>query len=327
MALRWGILGTGLIAAQFADGIVASETGRLVAVGSRSEDSAGEFAQRHGGRAHGSYHAVLANEAVDAVYIALPNHLHVQWTIRAAEAGKHVLCEKPFALNAVQARRAFDACKAHGVFCMEAFMYRCHPQTQLLRQLLDDGVIGDVRIIQADFGYAASTTGIRDVNAWGGGGIMDVGSYCTSMAGLVADAPVVDICGSAHIDADTGVDHWATAAVRYANDVTATLACASRVPLGEQVRIYGDGGSMIVPAPWFPGPAGAAIHIHSEAAEPRIVEAPASHGIYALEADLVASSLHGSEAPQMPWTATLENMRTLDMWRKSVELQFEGEGS
>jgi predicted dehydrogenase/aryl-alcohol dehydrogenase-like predicted oxidoreductase len=327
MAVGWGILGSGFIAAIFAGGIAGSETGRLVAVGSRDQAAADAFAQRHGGRGYGSYDAVLADEAVDAVYIALPNHLHLDWTIRCAEAGKHVLCEKPLALNAVQALQAFEACRAHGVFCMEAFMYRCHPQTWMLRQLLADGVIGDVRVVQADFGYAASTTGIRDVNEWGGGAIVDVGSYCTSMARLVAGAPAVEISGAAHLDPATRVDHWATAVVRYANEVTAVLSCSSRVPLGAQVRIYADKGSMIVPSPWHPGQAGASIHILPEREEPHIIEVPAARDLYALEVDAVGRSLEAGEAPDMPWSDTLENMRTLDGWRESVGLHFDGEGN
>ena len=326
MAVGWGILGSGFIAAMFAGGIAGSETGRLVAVGSRDKAAADAFAQRHGGRGYGSYDAVLADEAVDAVYIALPNHLHLDWTIRCAEAGKHVLCEKPLALNAVQALQAFEACRAHDVFCMEAFMYRCHPQTWMLRQLLADGVIGDVRVVQADFGYAASTTGIRDVNEWGGGAIVDVGSYCTSMARLVAGAPAVEISGAAHLDPATRVDHWATAVVRYANEVTAVLSCSSRVPLGTQVRIYADKGSMIVPSPWHPGRQGASIHILPEREEPHIIEVPAARDLYALEVDAVGRSLEAGEAPDMPWSDTLENMRTLDGWRESVGLHFDGEG-
>src|SRR6266508_3312403 len=320
MAVGWGILGSGFIAAIFASGIAGSETGRLVAVGSRDMAAADAFAQRHGRRGYGSYDAVLADEAVDAVYIALPNHLHRDWTIRCAEAGRHVLCEKPLALNAVQALQAFEACRAHGVFCMEAFMYRCHPRTWMLRRLLAAGVIGDVRVVQA------STTGIRDVNEWGGGAIVDVGSYCTSMARLVAGAPAVEISGAAHLDPATRVDHWATAVVRYANEVTAVLSCSSRVPLGTQVRIYADKGSMIVHSPWHPGREGASIHILPEREEAHIIEVPAARDLYALEVDAVGRSLQAGEAPDMPWSDTLENMRTLDGWRESVGLHFDGEG-
>jgi predicted dehydrogenase/aryl-alcohol dehydrogenase-like predicted oxidoreductase len=326
MAVGWGILGTGRIAAIFAAGIGGSETGRLVGVGSRDKAAADAFAERHGGRGHGSYDAVLADEAVEAVYIALPNHLHLDWTIRCAEAGKHVLCEKPLALNAAQALQALEACRAHDVFCMEGFMYRCHPQTWTLRRLLADGGIGDVRVVQGDFGYVASASGIRDVNEWGGGAIMDVGCYCTSMARLVAGAPAMEISGAAHLDPTTRVDYWATAVVRYANDVTAVLSCATRVPLGGQVRIYGDKGSITVPSPWFPGRQGASILIHSEDDESRVVEVPAARDLYALEVDAVGRNLQAGEAPDMPWTETLENMRTLDGWRESVGLRFDGEG-
>ena len=135
--LRWGILGTGAIANTFATALPQSRTGRLVAVGSRTADSARKFAARHGdGRAHGSYDALLADPEVDAVYIATPHPQHAEWCIRAARAGKHILCEKPITLNHAEAMVVAEAAREAGVFLMEAFMYRCHPQTQRIVELI-----------------------------------------------------------------------------------------------------------------------------------------------------------------------------------------------
>ena len=152
--LAWGIIGTGNIAHKFANGAVASATGALLAVASRTQTSADRFGDEFGiPRRYDSYEALLADPDVQAVYVSLPNHLHVEWSVRCAEAGKHVLCEKPMALNAAQAELAFAAARKNDVFFMEAFMYRCHPQIAKLVELLKAGIVGDVRIIESYFAY------------------------------------------------------------------------------------------------------------------------------------------------------------------------------
>ena len=152
--LAWGILGPGYIAREFADGVRASATGELVAVGSRKIESANQFGDEFGIRnRHGSYEALLADLAVQAVYIATPHPMHAEWAIRAAEAGKHLLVEKPIGMNQYEASAIIDAAQVNNVFLMEAFMYRCHPQTAKLWELIASGTIGQVRLIQAAFGY------------------------------------------------------------------------------------------------------------------------------------------------------------------------------
>ena len=136
------------------------------------------------------YDALLADPAIDAVYISLPNHLHAEWTIRCAEAGKHILCEKPLTVNYQEAVPVIEAVRKHDVFMMEAFMYRCHPQTARLAELIRSGAIGQVRVIQAHFSYNmhGPQNNIRQQNAAAGGGIMDVGCYTASMSRLIAGA-------------------------------------------------------------------------------------------------------------------------------------------
>src|SRR5918911_2446977 len=152
--LRWGILGTGRIARTFAEGIAASESGTLIAVGSRAQETADRFADTYGvERRYASYEALLADPDVQAVYISLPNHLHATWTIRCAQAGKHILCEKPLTTNYGEAMTVVEEVRRCDVFLMEAFMYRCHPQTARLKQLIDEGAIGEVRLIQSNFSY------------------------------------------------------------------------------------------------------------------------------------------------------------------------------
>src|ERR1041385_3515438 len=148
-ALKWGILGTGNIAKKFARDLIVAPAQKLVAVGSRTSESAQKFGTEFKGiKCHASYDALIADPDVQAIYISLPNHLHKEWTIRCARGKKHILCEKPLAVSRAEADAMLEAVKANGVFFMEAFMYRCHPQTLKLRELLARGAIGEVRIIQ-----------------------------------------------------------------------------------------------------------------------------------------------------------------------------------
>ena len=187
--LRWGIIGTGKIADAFARGLGQTDTGDLVAVASRTEANAERFGETHGvGRRHGSYDALVDDPGVDAVYVSTPHPMHAEWAIRCAEAGKHVLCEKPMTLNEADTMAVVEAARRSDVFLMEAFMYRCHPQTERLVGLLRSGVIGDVKLVRATFGFRLPHDPEERhlANGLGGGGILDVGCYTVSMSRLVA---------------------------------------------------------------------------------------------------------------------------------------------
>jgi predicted dehydrogenase/aryl-alcohol dehydrogenase-like predicted oxidoreductase len=337
--LGWGILGTGGIAKVLAEAISASETGRLVAVGSRNQESAEGFGEKHGiPNRYGSYEAVLADPEVDAVYISLPNHLHAEWTIRCAEAGKHILCEKPFATNVGEAMAMVEAARAHGVFLLEAFMYRCAPQTARLAELIRAGTIGEVRLIQANFSYnlGPKFDNIRLRGDVAGGGIMDVGCYAMSMARLVAGAArgadfadPIEVKGSAHIGQTSGVDEWAVAAVKFPGDILANLACGAEVASDSTLRIWGSEGSILVPNPWFPGrKAGESGTIRVQRAgqsEAEEIVVPGGAGLYTVEVDTVAAHIADRQAPAMRWADSLGNMKALDRWRREIGLVFERE--
>jgi predicted dehydrogenase len=182
--LMWGIIGLGMIATRFASELSYSTTGRLHAVASRDEARARQFAHDYGAeRYYGEYGALLGDPDVDVVYIATPHTHHAEWAIEAAEAGKHVLCEKPIAPNHAQAMEIFEAARRNDVFCMEAYMYRCIPQTARLVELIRSGAIGDVRLIEATFGFGGP--GVGSGRNWmpslAGGGILDIGGYPVSM--------------------------------------------------------------------------------------------------------------------------------------------------
>lgn len=328
--LKWGILGAGNIARTFAKAVQASQTGALTAVGSRAQESADRFGNEFGiKRRHATYAALVADPEVEAIYISLPNHLHAEWTIQCAEAGKHILCEKPLTTNYAEAMTVIEAVRRCDVFMMEAFMYRCHPQTTKLKQLLDEKAIGDVRLIQSNFCYnmGPKYENIRLSNPAAGGGIMDVGCYAASMARLVAGGEPEELKGVAHIGPVSRVDEQSTASLKFPGGIVANLACGTQVGADSELRIWGSEGSIRVPNPWFPGETGNKIILHRNGEDPTEIMVDGGAGLYSIEADIVATYLKDRQAPApcMTWADSLGNMATLDKWRRSVGLTFDVE--
>ena len=337
--LRWGILAAGNIAKTFAKGLAGSKTGRLVAVGSRSKEKAEAFAREFGEvRAHGSYEDLLADTDVQAVYVATPHPLHAEWTIKAAEAKKHILCEKPLTLNFAGAMAAVEAAREHDVFLMEAFMYRCHPQTERLVELLRDQVVGEVRLIGATFGFHAGFNPSARLfsGALGGGGILDVGCYAVSLARLVAGvaagktiAEPLDVSGTGFLGS-TGVDEWAVASLKFPGGIVAQLATSVSVALDNKVHIFGSDGHILLEDPWIPGrdasPSKILVHRKGEK-EPQEILIRPDRDLYSIEADTVAEHLAARQAafPAMTWADSLGNSRTLDRWREAVGLVYPSE--
>ena len=340
--VRWGVLATGAIARAFAAGLKQSETGELVAVGSRSQEKADAFGEKFGvARRHASYEALLADPSVEAVYISTPHPQHAEWTIKAAEAGKHVLVEKPIGLNQYEAQTMIEAAVANGVFLMEAYMYRCHPQTARLVELLRSGVIGEVSVIQATFSFQAGFNAESRIwnNALAGGGIMDVGGYTTSISRLIAGAargqPFADpvaVSGAAHLHPATGVDAWAVGTLKFPGGIVAAVATGVGVNQENVVRIFGSQGQIVLPNPY--------VAARDQAAAGRIVvqrrgEAPQEIGVeaamtsFAYEADVCGRAIRAgrpqAEAPAMTWEDTLGNIRAMDAWRSAVGLVYEAE--
>jgi predicted dehydrogenase len=245
--LRWGILGCGRIAAAYVKAIDASSNGRLVAMGSRSQAKADAFATTHGiPTAHGSYDALLADPDVDAVYIALPNSLHAPWSIRAAEAGKHVLCEKPMAASAAEGQAMADAFSARRLVLSEALMYRRHPLNLEAIRLLRAGAIGDLVSLHASF-HAGITEDdeARTSAAFAGGALRDLGSYCVSIARWATQAEPETCCPCSVINAG-GVDIRMTGALRFPGGVLATISCAFGCAFSCMYEFVGTHGRMLL---------------------------------------------------------------------------------
>jgi predicted dehydrogenase/aryl-alcohol dehydrogenase-like predicted oxidoreductase len=337
--LYWGIIGAGNIAKTFARALPGSKTGKLYAVASRSREKAEALAQEFKApHAHHSYEKLLADPEVQAVYIATIHPEHAPWAIRAAEAGKHVLCEKPLGMNFPEAMAIIEAARLNDVFLMEAFMYRCHPQTRRLIELLQEKVIGQVKLIQATFSFNAAFNAEGRVwkNASGGGGILDVGCYPVSMvrliAGVAAGQPFADpvqVSGAGTLNAVTGVDEYAAGVLKFASGIVAQVATGIALQQENVVRIYGTEGSILIPTPWIPARDGGTtkLIVHKQSQEPREVVVETKEPLYSFEADLVAKYLDRREAlsPAMSWDDTLGNMRTLDQWRQAIGLTYEAE--
>jgi len=317
--LRWGILATGNIAHAFAKGVAQSGTGTLVASASRSLEKAQKFADQYGGRAYGSYAELLADPEVDAVYIASPHHLHMEHTIAVAEAGKHILCEKPFTLNALEAERALAAVDANGVFFMEAFMYRCAPQTKRIKELV--GTIGKILQVNVEFGFQAGRDwdNFRADGALGGGGLMDVGTYCVSFARMVVGEEP-ERCHFEALFSPKGYDESAAGLMKFPGGAVAHFGTGVHVNLKNQAVVYGENGRIEVESPWF---AKGKVTVHRNGAEPEVIDfSQDEYGLYAYEADEVAHHLAALESPAMSKLDTINNMRTLDALRKSAGFEF-----
>jgi predicted dehydrogenase len=244
--LRLGILGGANIAKQFARDVEPSESVEIVAVASRSDENARAFADANGiGAWFGSYDAMLASPDIDAIYIPLPNSLHAQWAIAAAEHGKHILCEKPLALNRDEAERMFDAADRNNVMLLEAFPYYFQPQTADMMTLLGEGAIGAVRSVQASFGFTVPNrdTNIRMKPELGGGALLDAGSYPLSLIRLVMGAAPQSVQAVANW-ADTDVDIALMATLVYADGRRAQLSCAMDGANHRMATIVGSDGTI-----------------------------------------------------------------------------------
>jgi xylose dehydrogenase (NAD/NADP) len=248
--VKWGFLSTANINAKLLAGAAQSDRVEVVAVASRTAERAEAYAREHRiERAYGTYDELLADPDVEAIYISLPNSMHVEWSIRCLEAGKHVLCEKPLSRHPEDVERAFDTAEREGRLLMEAFMYRHNPQTKRLKELVDGGAIGRVRLVRAVFSFPLThSPDVRLDASLDGGGLMDVGCYCVSGARLLAGEPE-ELYGQ-QVVATTGVDEVFTGTMRFGGDVLAEIDCALVLPMRDELEAIGEEGSLFLDDPW-----------------------------------------------------------------------------
>ena len=250
--VRWGVLSTAKIGIdKVIPATAAAERCEVVAIASRDLERARAAASELGiARAFGSYEDLLADPDVDAVYNPLPNHLHAEWTIAAARAGKHVLCEKPLATTSADAERMIQACEAEGVLLMEAFMYRLHPTWEAVTSLVASGRIGELKTVQSWFSYFNDDPGdIRNLVETGGGALYDIGCYCVNLSRMLFGAEPERVGGSVLRDPVMGIDVLTSGTLDF-GDVVATFTCSTRAEPDQRVHIYGTEGRISLEIPF-----------------------------------------------------------------------------
>jgi predicted dehydrogenase len=312
--INWGVLGTARIGVnKVIPALQRSATGAVVAIASRDLVQAQAVAKRLGiSRAHGSYEALLADPGVEAVYIPLPNHLHVPWSIRALEAGKHVLCEKPVGLDSGEVRQLIAAAaRFPQLKVMEAFMYRFHPQWEAARRIVADGGIGQLRTVQAFFSYSnLDPKNIRNVAAWGGGGMMDIGCYCVSLARFLFGAEPGRVFGLAEKDPAFGTDRLASGLMEFPGG-TATFTCATQLSPYQRVNLFGTEGRIEIEIPFNAPPDQPTRLWHQRGTD--LTEQ--TFGIcdqYTLQGDRFARAIIDDTPVPTPLTDALANLRVIE---------------
>jgi len=309
--VRWGVISTANIGRRAVlPSIQRSRNGELLAVGSRDAGKAAALARELAiPRAYGSYEDLLADPAVEAVYIPLPNNMHCEWAIRAAEAGKHVLCEKPLALDAAECAAMEAAARDRGVTLMEAFMYRFHPQTERVGELIGQGVVGEPRLIRASFTFrVTSPANIRLQPDLGGGSLMDVGCYCVNVARTLFDAEPIEVQAYA-IWAASGVDEQIIASLCFGGDRWAQFDCALTLARRETYQVVGADGVIDVPVAFLPGASDTQIHIRD--VQGARVETIAGADEYQLMVEHFADCVRGPVTPRYPAAEAAANMRAI----------------
>ena len=320
--LRWGIIGTGGIAGRFASELHRAENAELVAVGSRRQETAEQFADEHNiPHRHGSYEDLAGDGDIDAVYISTPHPMHCANSILCLQAGKAVLCEKPFTVNAAQAEQVISAARENGVFCMEAMWTRFLPLIVRLREMLAGGVIGELRMVMADFGYRSEFDPASRLFApeLAGGALLDVGVYAVSLASMIL-GEAVQVASLAELG-ETGVDEQAAMVLRYQGDRLGVLTTAVRTRIPHEATIMGTDGYIRLDEGWSRGET---MTLTLNGREPQLIEVPKNcHGFHFQVNEVSRCIAAGkTESDVMGLDESLSIMRTMDAIRAQWGLKY-----
>jgi len=333
-SLQFGVIGTGAIASDFVNALSKSKRCRPVNVVGLTPEMAKAFATKWGLPASAaSVEELLADKNVEAVYVGTPHPVHEKMAMAAIAAGKHVLCEKPLAMDADATARVIEAARKQGVFLMEGYMYRCHPLMKQLIARLREGVIGEIRHVRADFAFRVprDPEGRLFAKSLGGGGILDVGGYVVSfarlIAGLVEGVPFAEptkIMANGFVG-PTGADEITTALLSFKSGFTAAVTAAVFHDVGTTTTVFGEGGKIVMSDPWIPSSKRQSLEtsytIFRDGHDPETVNITTEMATYAIEAETIADSLPATEPawPAMTWADTLANMRVLDAWQAALK--------
>jgi len=314
--MRLGLLSTARINDAILGGATETDRVDVVAVGSRDGERAEAYAREHGlERSHGSYEALLADDEIDGVYISLPNRLHHEWTLAALDAGKHVLCEKPYSRRPEEVEEAYDRAESTGRVLMEAFMYRHHPQTAAVKALVEDGTLGRVRLVKSAFRFVLPTLDdIRASTELDGGSLMDVGCYCVSGSRLLAGEP--EHVRGEQVLGPTGIDMSFHGTMRFPGDVVAQFDCSFALPEYQRLEVEGEEGSLVVESPWrtdWPGDV-----LVRRGGDVERVEMPGGNA-YRFELENFADAAEGKAQPTLGREDALGQARTIAALYRSAE--------
>ncbi len=331
--IRWGVLSTAKIGlTQVIPAIGRADNAELAAIASRS-DKVHAIAKEHGvSKAYESYEELLADSEIDAVYIPLPNHLHKEWTMKAAAAGKHVLCEKPAALTAREAEEMVDFCRSKNVKFAEAFMYQLHPQHARVKEIMASGEIGKVRLIKSSHSFymADRDTNIRMDKQMGGGSLYDLGCYSIQVFRHLTDAEPVEAQAFAEMDKTDGVDMTAHGWLRFESGIRALFDCSFDMVPCNEYEVIGTKGSIGVPYAFRPDIVGGAGKIIVKAGDQQRTERVDGDS-YRLEVENFSSAILDDREPWISGNSTIRNMRVLDACYESITtglaVQLSAEGS
>ncbi len=319
--IRWGILSTARIGlTRFIPGAQAASNGEVVAIAGRDAARAASVAADLGiPRSYGSYEQLLADPEVDAIYNPLPNSMHAEWTLRAAEAGKAILCEKPLARDAAEAASVVEGCKRQGVLLMEAFMYRFHPQHARVRALIDGGAIGELHAVRTAFTFhmrALDPTNVRLQGDLAGGSLMDVGCYAVNAARMLFGAEPVAALAMQDYRSEFGVDVALAGVLQFPDRRMATLDCGFRAAGQGWYMAAGTTGTIEVPTAFVPGTADTLVILDD--ADGRREERIPGVNQYTLEAEEFAAALLERRPPRYPAEDGVANMRAIDALYRSA---------
>ena len=314
--VRWGILSTADINEKVLAGVSGSPAVSVVAVGSRSLSAAEEFASRHGiERAHGSYEELLADPDIEAVYIPLPNGLHVEWTLAALAAGKHVLCEKPLSARAEDVEHCFDSADEAGLVLSEGFMWRHHPQADRLVKLVREGAIGELRLVRAAFSFPLDRfPDVRWDAGLEGGALLDVGCYCVSGSRVLTGAEPERVHGEA-VMGESGVDGRFAGTMRFPGDVLSVFDCGFDLPTRDELEAIGSEGSLFLDDPWHSVEPG--IELRRADGSLEAVEIERANP-YRLELEDVSAAVRGEREPRLGRADAVGQARALEALLRSA---------
>lgn len=321
--IRWGFIGLGSIARRFGSGFAYAPTAEIYAVASRSQDKADAFGAEFGAsKCYGSYEALVNDPDVDVVYIGTPHNFHLAQTLLALDAGKPVLCEKPFAVNAGEAEIMIERAREKGLFLMDAFWTRFFPGMFKLRDLLAEKAIGDVMLVNADFGYRTPAINPESRHfspQLAGGALLDVGSYCVQLASMVYGRQPSEIVSHVALGR-TGVDELSVSVFKYSDYEMATITTAIRLNTPQEVRIVGTEGYIAIPRWWHPNEL--TIVRQGQAAETLHFDVPGEGFQFEVEAVSAYIRAGATESEIMPLDETLAIMETMDRMRAGWGLRY-----